>query len=164
MIIIHGTSQKTNGLQFSSGPRKQCPRFRFSHREKPKTQTTRTLSNSSKKNVNKYVSIVIIHRMSRKTNGVQFSSGPRNQCPRFRFWHREKPKTRTSRTLPNSSKKNVNKYVSIIIIHRKSRNTNNVQFSSGPRNQCPRFRFWYKEKPKTRTSQTLSNSPKKVLS
>ena len=49
MIIIHGTSQKTNGWQLSSGPRNQCLRFRFSHRERPKTRTTRTLSNSSKK-------------------------------------------------------------------------------------------------------------------
>ena len=132
MIVIHGTSQKTNCLQFSSGPRNQCPRFRFWYMEKPKTRTSRTLPNSSKKNVNKYVSMIIIHRTSRKTNGVQFSSGPRNQCPRFRFWHREKPKTRTSRTLPNSSKKNVNKYVSMIIIHKTSRKTNGVQFSSGP--------------------------------
>ena len=98
MIIIHGTSQKTNGLQFSSGPQKQCLRFRFWYREKPKTRTLRTLPNSLRKNVNKYVSIIIIHRPSRKTNGVQFSSGPRNQCPRFRFWYREKPKMRTSRT------------------------------------------------------------------
>ena len=54
---------------------------------------------------NKYVSTIISHITSRKTNGVQFSSGPRNQCPRFWFLHREKPKTWTSRTLSSSSKK-----------------------------------------------------------
>ena len=29
--------------------------------------------------------MIIVHRTSRKTNGVQFSSGPPNQCPRLGF-------------------------------------------------------------------------------
>ena len=38
-------------------------------------RTTRTLSNSLKKSVNKYVSLIIIHRTSQKTNGLQLFSG-----------------------------------------------------------------------------------------
>ena len=80
-----------------------CPHFRFSHREKPKTRTSRILSNSSKKGVSKYVFMIIIHRTSRKINRVQFSSGPRNQCPRFRFRIEQNLKRGHRGQLSNSS-------------------------------------------------------------